>query len=701
MWEFQSWKINMAEKTPKTTAGDARWRDLTWDDLEEWAGSRSLERGRSYQRSGHVRDLARSADGVLLAWVQGTERYATQAELIAESGERVRPSSRCTCPLGIDGCKHGVAVVLAYLEALKQGKALPPADAEDRRWRRLRDVETEEADEEAFDDEEEDWEEEEWTTRRPRERSQRVAPTGCTRKGKGSGNVRDYLDSLSVTELAAYVAQLAERYPEVARELKNRAALARGETGELVRQARKEIRHLTSQSAWYNHWSGEGELPDYSDLKHRFEQLLEVGRADALLELGETLFEAGHQQVGSSHDEGETASGITGCLSLVFHAVPASSLPEMRKLMYVIDIVLRDEYELCHGADFLLDRPWPAAAWSQAADELARRLSALPKPKASDFHDGYQRDKLANWLIACLRHAGRDEEILPLCQEEARLTHSYQRLVALLIEKERWEEAKQWAREGIEKTQKQWPGIANRLREQIRELAEREGDWSSVAAMRADAFFTHPSLHSLRELEQAADKAGYGPEVRAAALRFLETGVRPGPQPGRANAPLAKASSRRKSASTWPLSAPTKTNQAGSPSQPHFDVLLQLALEEKRPDDVLRWYDQLTAGRRSRSPAWYGIDSRSGQVADAVAATHPDRAIALYQQIIEEHIARTSPSAYESARPYLRKLRDLLQRQDREAEWSRYLAQLRDANRRKRRLLEVLDRLDNRRILDG
>jgi uncharacterized Zn finger protein len=695
----------MADNTSKAAAGNARWRDLTWDNLEEWAGSRSLERGRSYQRSGHVRDLAHSADGVLLAWVQGTERYATQAELIAESGERVRPSSRCTCPLGIDGCKHGVAVVLSYLEAIKRGEAVPLADAEDRRWRRLRDVETEEADEEAFDDDEEDWEEEEWTTtRRPRERSRKVEPTSRTRKGKESGNLRDYLEGLSAPELAAYVAQLAERYPEVARELKNRGALARGETGELIRQARKEIRRVTSQSAWYNHWSGEGDLPDYSDLKHRFKQLLEIGQADALLELGETLFESGHQQVESSHDEGETASGIADCLSLVFQAVLASSLPDARKLLYVIDMMLRDDYEICHGADFVLDRPWPAAAWSEAADELAHRLRALPKPAANDFHDRYQRERLTRWLINCLQHAGRDEEILPLCQEEARLTHSYQRLVALLIEKERWEEAKRWAREGIEETEKQWPGIAKGLREQVRELAEREGDWSSVAALRAEEFFTHPSLHSLRELQQASDQAGCGSEVRAAALRFLETGVRPAPQPGRSRAPLAKASARRKAASTWPLPTPTNTiraDQASAPAQPHFDVLLQLALEEKRPDDVLRWFDQLTAGRRSRSPRWYGIDSRSGQVADAVAATHPDRAIALYQQIIEEHIARTSPSAYEAARPFLRKLRDLLHQLNRQAEWSRYLTQLRDANRRKRRLLEVLDRLDNRRILDG
>jgi uncharacterized Zn finger protein len=75
-----------------------------------------------------VRDLACSTVGVLLAWVQGTDRYATQVELSAGEGERIRPSSRCTCPLGVDGCKHGVAVVLAYLHALKKGEAVPLAD---------------------------------------------------------------------------------------------------------------------------------------------------------------------------------------------------------------------------------------------------------------------------------------------------------------------------------------------------------------------------------------------------------------------------------------------------------------------------------------------------------------------------------------------------------------------------------------------
>ena len=51
-------------------------RNGGWDDLTEWAGSRSVERGRAYQRQGRVHDLAISKDGRLLATVTGGSRYA-------------------------------------------------------------------------------------------------------------------------------------------------------------------------------------------------------------------------------------------------------------------------------------------------------------------------------------------------------------------------------------------------------------------------------------------------------------------------------------------------------------------------------------------------------------------------------------------------------------------------------------------------
>jgi uncharacterized Zn finger protein len=93
------------------------FKNLSWADLREWAGSKILSRGKDYQKSGQVEDLALTPDDALIAWVLGTHRYATLVGV--QKGELV---SDCNCPYD-DTCKHAVAVVLAGLDFLK--KKLP------------------------------------------------------------------------------------------------------------------------------------------------------------------------------------------------------------------------------------------------------------------------------------------------------------------------------------------------------------------------------------------------------------------------------------------------------------------------------------------------------------------------------------------------------------------------------------------------
>ncbi|MBN1843845.1 MAG: hypothetical protein JW883_16390 [Deltaproteobacteria bacterium] len=63
---------------PKKKTRLDRFSDLTWNDIEEWAGGKIVARGKSYQRQGRVSDLAVTDNGAMLAWVDGTERYATR-----------------------------------------------------------------------------------------------------------------------------------------------------------------------------------------------------------------------------------------------------------------------------------------------------------------------------------------------------------------------------------------------------------------------------------------------------------------------------------------------------------------------------------------------------------------------------------------------------------------------------------------------
>jgi len=134
----------MTRKNPKSDL----LKQLTWDDLEEWTGSRVLGRGQSYQRSRRVEGLAQTQKGEIVAWVQGGKRYATLVDF--EDGELV---STCTCPYGAT-CKHAVALVLEYLDQLKKNIEVPKIDEHDRRLLLLKNFPDDEARENGEEDEE-------------------------------------------------------------------------------------------------------------------------------------------------------------------------------------------------------------------------------------------------------------------------------------------------------------------------------------------------------------------------------------------------------------------------------------------------------------------------------------------------------------------------------------------------------------------
>lgn len=91
--------------------------NLSWDDLEQWAGAAILERGKRYRR--RVRALAISDDNHLIATVNGTEQYITHVWL--EAG---KPDCECSCPYWSD-CKHAIAVILAYLDNIRPELPVP------------------------------------------------------------------------------------------------------------------------------------------------------------------------------------------------------------------------------------------------------------------------------------------------------------------------------------------------------------------------------------------------------------------------------------------------------------------------------------------------------------------------------------------------------------------------------------------------
>jgi uncharacterized Zn finger protein len=60
------------------------------------------------------------------------------------------------------------------------------------------------------------------------------------------------------------------------------------------------------------------------------------------------------------------------------------------------------------------------------ADELGQRLKQYTSIAGEESSSrNYHRNRLSDWLIKALEKAGRQEEIIPLCEREAEETGSY------------------------------------------------------------------------------------------------------------------------------------------------------------------------------------------------------------------------------------------------------------------------------------
>ena len=630
--------------------------ELTYDDLDQWAGETIRTRGKGYIK--RVDGLHRTPAGELVAWVAGTEDYATLVRLDEAGGH----DWFCTCPYDGGPCKHAVAVILAAAQQMRQEREIPLLDESDDLFLILF----------GEQDDEPDWAAEEAPADDP--------PEAAKKGGKSGGaKVRKLLADKSRDELCDLLVALAREYPGVARRLLEAEQMRSGRIEPLVRSLRKEIRQLTNEPAWHNHWRNEGSIPDYSHVRRQFQDLLDTGHADELLELGDELWRLGIDQVEQSDDEGETMGALSECLEIVLRAVPQSSLARSEQLLWVIDRMLGDEFSLLEsGEAVLVDPVYVAADWQAVAVVLAARLQGTAKPHATNFSDTYRRQRLVDRLIEAYQRGGEPEKILPLLEQEADICRNYEQLVARLLAAGKKEQARQWCIRGFGRTLKEAPGIAFCLQKRLRDMAATDKRDDLVAAYRAEEFLSRPALETYRELHKAAEKIGLWPRLRELALGYLETGQRP-------DVPAKKGG-----AAAWPLPPPEVTfppeKRAGAQPWPDRHTLIDIAISEKRFDDVVRLYQALKKSSRTGGHA-------GEKVAKAVVKTHPEVALAIWRDIVDRLIAEVKPRAYVEAGAFLRQMRKVYAAGDRQAEWQDVLAELRRTHKAKRRLLEVLDSL--------
>lgn len=629
------------------------FRQVSWDDLEAWVGNTTLSRGRSYIKN--VSELCFTPKGGLLAWVQGTHRYATLVEVEDDF------VSQCSCPVGAD-CKHAVATVLHYLELLKKKKPVAVAEEDDERFDILEDAGHGDED---LDDDGDD------VDARDSVKSSRVT-------SKRDQSLQDFLAGQDKAKLEGLLFAFAGSHAEIRKALEDQMQASAGASKDLIKQVQRDISQLGNLD-WDDDDYGRSSSVDLKRLSFRLKLLLDGGYYDELVGMGQQLLKNGKRLVEESHDEGELGGQVQECMEVILSALPHSSLSKGEGLIWLVEIDLLSDYDLV-DFDEKLENFWDekeekptSEDWKVLAKHLQRQLG---KDTGRDFSSKYRRDQLSNWLREALENSGQKAEVLRLLEEEAVKTQSYTRLVEELVRRKKFAEADLWIKRGIEVTEKDAPGYASQLRGWWRELREKENDYLQITALSSEDFFLSPSLASFQKLRDDAERAELWQKIEPLARAYLESGKRP----------------NQKELGLPELDLPPQREKRwGTP--PFLNVLLDLALAEKKPDEVLHWYD---LSNKSRTGYGWGRYDEHGhdRIAEAVKQSHPERAVQIWQSVAENLIAQTSVTNYQIAAQYLRKLKPLMG----EA-WRTYLAKLREENKRKPRCVEILDGLVGRSIL--
>ena len=648
------------------------FHDLDWATLEDWTGTKTLNRGKQYQRDGQVHDLVRSANGAVVAWVDGTRRYATAVYF--DDGL----VSECTCPVGIS-CKHAVAVVLEYLAQCEKKIAVPSLLAGDRRCM-LPGILTGTDPAQVLPG----------IPGGPVPVRPPFPDAGSAKSQKTAAPLRKYLEKMKKEELIGLIHELAEEFPEVEQELSDRRAVARADSRPLFEALLADIDDLTQEEAWSNSWTGESEGPDYSPVLTRMELLLAMGQPDLVVEAGGLLLKKGTAQIETGDDEaGETHGEIASCMDVVFAALRRSSRPAHERMLFAIHAKLDDEFSLCEGAEDFLHETWPATGWSLVADSLLCELDTCRITSGNDNFSGkYRRDNVTGWIVTALDNAGRVEEATALCVAEVDLTENYVRLVRRFIRLGQRDEAVRWIRQGIEPARKISRGIAYELKVIRREIWESEGDWLHVAGLRAGEFLCDPSYDTYCQMKSAAEKAGVWDKVKDPIMQYLTSGCVPSvKRNGTTKGPLifgALPDSGLFDQSIWKIQ-----------DAPFFTILIDRAIASRQMEEAVMWFDRF---RKERiGPGWHFYPE--ARLWDATADRFPERALQFWMACAEQEAGTAQPKGYENAVRYLKKIHVLMEKQGRNEEWVAYLTGVRNEHFRKKKFLGMLDVMEGKKIL--
>ncbi|HZN19714.1 MAG TPA: SWIM zinc finger family protein [Micromonosporaceae bacterium] len=269
-------------------------------------------------------------------------------------------------------------------------------------------------------------------------------------------------------------------------------------------------------------------------------------------------------------------------------------------------------------------------------DHYRQRLAAAPAHDPGQWRLRHLQEELVSV-------SGDTDALVKFLAEDLSGPHQFVRIAQLLCGDGRDDEAIDWLERGFATGQGPHDHRLTTLVDLLVELYTQTGRDAQVIGLRERHFTAAAGESSYRALRAAAERTPEWPALRARALDLLRQQAR-----GRAD---------------WFAA----------------DTLARVLLDE---DEVAEAW-QVTQDHHCTEPVRLAVTARRAQ-------THPADAVAVYRPMVAAAIQQTNNAGYEQAAQLLLTMRPLFARTG--EDFSDYVTQLREANRRKRNLIAELNR---------
>lgn len=612
----------------------SRFAPLTENDVKAQTDSGSFSRGRSYFRNGHIHDTV-LRDTTIKALCEGSDvmpyRVQTSLPLREDTGETMHIAS-CTCPRG-GFCKHVVALCLAWIADPGKFVARPP--------------------------------------------------------------LADQLAERSREDLIALIEGMVERYPDLERLVEMPVAQAGAAPANEVTLDEGAIqRQLRSAFTVHDPW-------DYYAASHsssELDPLLKLGNgyiaagqwANALAVFTNVAEEACEVMLDFNDEGGEIGSlisassmGLVACFDAQADLPEADRLSEehRERLIQALYNIWRFDVFEAGGLDLAQEGP-EAIARNVTDAERTMVEGWLREEKPTDWG----KRMLVEFLVMLREEAGLDDAQLLEVYREAEL---WDDVAGLLLEMGRVDESVATAGRHL-KLPHELVAFANAL---VGRGDEHIGRALSLADDHMwEVEGANPAHDAILQEWLASQYSVHGRPRDALAMAERRFKGQPTLQTWEAVRQAAELPGQDQQA--WTDLRPKLLGQLRK--QKAWSTLLDIHLEEGEIEAAIDAYSKETEQRRK--DRWYsaswGYPDQELRLAQAAEADFPDQAVAIYRHKADGMIGQRNRASYAVAAEHLARVKEILERHGRAAEWTVLIAGLRTEHKTLRALREELDALD-------